>query len=56
MSGRSVQLIARQLGISARTIEHHRAAVMKKMQARNISHLVRMTLSIGHFNNANKAK
>jgi FixJ family two-component response regulator len=53
MSGRSVQLIARQF---ARTIEHHRAAVMKKMQARNISHLVRMTLSIGHFNNANKAK
>jgi hypothetical protein len=30
---------------------------MQKMQARKISHLVRMTLSIGHFNNAdNNAK
>jgi two-component system, LuxR family, response regulator FixJ len=55
--GLPTKLIARQLGISARTIEHHRAAVMQKMQARNISHLVRMTLSIGHFNNAdNNAK
>ncbi len=25
---------------------------MHKVQARNISHLVRMTLSIGRFNNA----
>ena len=52
LEGLPTKLIARQLGISARTIEHHRAAVMQKMQARNISHLVRMTLSIGHFNNA----
>jgi two-component system response regulator FixJ len=52
LEGLPTKLIARHLGISTRTIEHHRAAVMQKMQARNISHLVRMTLSIGHFNNA----
>jgi two-component system response regulator FixJ len=52
LEGLPTKLIARQLGISARTTEHHRAAVMQKMQARNISHLVRMTLNIGHLNNA----
>ena len=36
------------LQISARTVEHHRAAIMQKMQARNISHLLRMTLSLGN--------
>jgi FixJ family two-component response regulator len=35
------------LGITSRTAEHHRAAVMHKMQARTISHLVRMALSFG---------
>ena len=52
LDGLPTKLIARHLGISTRTIEHHRAAVMQKMQARNISHLVRMTLNIGHLNNA----
>ena len=52
LEGLPTKLIARHLGISTRTIEHHRAAVMQKMQARNISHLVRMTLNIGHLNNA----
>ena len=56
LEGLPIKLIARHLGISARTIEHHRAAVMQKMQARNISHLVRMTLSNGHFNNANRQR
>jgi two-component system response regulator FixJ len=39
--------IAERLGITPRTTEHHRAAVMQKMQARTISHLVRMALSPG---------
>ncbi len=52
VEGLPTKLIAGNLGISTRTIEHHRAAIMQKMQARNISHLVRMTLSIGRFNNA----
>jgi hypothetical protein len=50
------QLNAYRLGISARTTEHHRAAVMQKMQARTISRLVRMALNLGHFNGANCAK
>jgi FixJ family two-component response regulator len=53
IDGLPTKLIAYRLGISARTTEHHRAAVMQKMQARTISHLVRMVLSLGHFNAAN---
>jgi two-component system response regulator FixJ len=39
VEGLSTKLIAHHLGIGARTAEHHRAAVMEKMQARTISHL-----------------
>ena len=53
IDGLPTKLIAYHLGITARTTEHHRAAVMQKMQARTISHLVRMALSLGHFNGAN---
>jgi DNA-binding CsgD family transcriptional regulator/transposase-like protein len=57
VEGLSTKLIAFRLGISARTTEHHRASVMQKLQARTISHLVRMTVSFGHFgttHNGNK--
>jgi two-component system, LuxR family, response regulator FixJ len=47
------KLIARQLGISARTTEHHRSAIMQKMQARSSSQLVRMAFSIGRLDGAN---
>ena len=40
-------MIAYELGISARTVEIHRARVMEKMGARNLSHLIRMALSLG---------
>ena len=40
--GLPTKLIAHQLRISTRTAEHHRAAVIKKMRARNISDLMRM--------------
>jgi two-component system response regulator FixJ len=53
IDGFPTKLIAHRLGISARTTEHHRAAVMQKMQARTISHLVRMALNLGHFNGRN---
>lgn len=42
LEGLPTKLIAQQLHISSRTAEHHRAAVIQKMQARNISHLMRM--------------
>jgi two-component system response regulator FixJ len=47
VDGLPTKLIAHQLGITPRTTEHHRAAVMHKMQASTISHLVRMALSFG---------
>ena len=40
------KLIATRLGISTRTTEHHRASVMRKMKARTLSHLVRMTINM----------
>jgi FixJ family two-component response regulator len=36
------KLVAARLAISTRTAEHHRAAVMRKMNARTLSHLFRM--------------
>ena len=47
VEGLTTKLIAGRLGISARTTEHHRAAIMEKMRARTISHLVRMALNLG---------
>jgi len=47
IEGLPTKLIARQLGITTRTTEHHRAAVMHKLRARTGSHLVRMALSYG---------
>jgi FixJ family two-component response regulator len=44
VEGLSTKLIASRLGITSRTTEHHRAAVMQKMQARTVSHLIRMAL------------
>jgi FixJ family two-component response regulator len=38
------KLVADRLGISTRTAEHHRAAVMRKMKARTISHLFQMAM------------
>lgn len=42
LEGLPTKLIAHQLDISSRTAEHHRAAVIQKMQAHNISDLMRM--------------
>lgn len=46
VDGLPSKLIAHELGISTRTAEHHRSAVMKKMKARSTSHLVRMALDM----------
>jgi FixJ family two-component response regulator len=47
VEGASNKEIARQLGISPRTIEVHRARVMEKLGARNAADLIRLVMSEG---------
>jgi two-component system response regulator FixJ len=42
--GQPNKVVAHALGISARTVEFHRAHVMDKLGARNMSDLVRLAL------------
>jgi two-component system response regulator FixJ len=45
VDGASNKIAARELGISSRTIENHRASIMEKMNARNLSDVVRVALA-----------
>ena len=47
VAGHANKQIARDLGISPRTIENYRANLMMKMQAASLSDLVRMALIAG---------
>ena len=40
------KVLAHRLSISARTVEHHRAAVMRKLDMRSLSHLIRAALAV----------
>jgi FixJ family two-component response regulator len=55
LEGLSTKLIAHQLRISSRTAEHHRAAVIQKMQALNISDLMRMAFIARNLNGSERA-
>jgi FixJ family two-component response regulator len=55
LEGLATKLIAHQLRISSRTAEHHRAAVIQKMQARNISHLMRMAFIARNLSGSERA-
>jgi len=44
VEGMPTKVIAGKLNLSTRTAEHHRAAVMHKLEAKSISHLMRLAL------------
>ena len=47
LAGRANKMAAYELGISPRTIEIHRAHIMSKLSARNLSSVVRIAISAG---------
>jgi FixJ family two-component response regulator len=46
VEGRPNKRIADALSLSTRTVETHRAHIMEKMQAKSLSHLVRMAVAV----------
>jgi FixJ family two-component response regulator len=46
-AGHANKMIAYLLGVTEKTIEFHRARIMKKMQAAGLAQLMRMVLSLG---------
>jgi two-component system CheB/CheR fusion protein len=45
LAGHSSKSIAADLGISQRTVEHHRAAILKKTESRSLPALARLALA-----------
>ena len=48
VKGRSNKDVAGQLGVSPKTVESHRANVMRKLQVRSLAELVQLVLSTGN--------
>ena len=48
VQGESSKIVAHELGISIRTVEVHRANIMRKTRARSLSDLVRLIIAIRH--------
>jgi len=48
--GSSTKMVADRLGISPRTVDHHRANLMEKMRAINVADLVRMAMQADYKN------
>jgi two-component system response regulator FixJ len=53
-AGEQNKSIARRLGISFRTVEIHRSHILEKMQARTLSHLIRMAIMLESNRSADK--
>ena len=52
IEGESSRTIATELGISHRTVEAHRANILKKLKIANVSHLVRLMMLSKHVETA----
>jgi two-component system response regulator FixJ len=46
VEGHPNKVVAARLGISTRTVEHHRSHIMAKMQARTLTHLIRISTAM----------
>jgi two-component system, chemotaxis family, CheB/CheR fusion protein len=55
LAGHPSKNIAADLGISQRTVENHRAAVMRKMEAKSLPQLARNALAAGQDDQADQA-
>ena len=45
LTGNTSKVIARDLGVTAKNVEHFRARVMRKMKADSLAHLIRMEIN-----------